>query len=223
MNIPKLELVTFALCPYVQRSIITLEEKNIPHNRIDIDLGNKPEWFKELSPMGKVPLLIVDDRHPLFESAVICDYLDEITPGSLQIHEPLEKAYHKAWIEFGSQTLNNIAKLYNAKTKSEFNNTLSALTRRFELLESETKAEPYFNGKTFLLIDAVYSPIFRYFEVFDLHFKIDIFENLPKVQVWRTNLMQRNSVKQAVREEYPVLLTDYLVKRKSYISSLLKI
>lgn len=119
MSIPELKLVSHHLCPYVQRAVITLLEKEIPHQRTYIDLSNKPDWFRQISPLGKVPLLKVGDE-VLFESAVICEYLDEITPGSLHPTDPLAKAKHRAWIEFGSSILNTIAGFYNAATEEAF-------------------------------------------------------------------------------------------------------
>ena len=71
-----LTLVSFDLCPYVQRAAIALAEKGVPFERLDVDLSAKPAWFLALSPLGKTPVLSVDGE-ALFESAVICDYLDE--------------------------------------------------------------------------------------------------------------------------------------------------
>ncbi len=71
-------LVSHALCPYVQRAAIVLAEKDVPFERRDIDLANKPEWFLRLSPLGKTPVLVVEGE-AIFESAVICEYLDETT------------------------------------------------------------------------------------------------------------------------------------------------
>ena len=70
------ELISFKLCPFVQRSVIVLLEKEAPFDITYIDLSNPPDWFKAISPMGKVPVLKVDDT-VLFESAVIMEYLDE--------------------------------------------------------------------------------------------------------------------------------------------------
>ncbi len=83
------KLVSFDVCPYVQRSVITLQEKGVPYEIEYIDLNNKPEWFMQLSPLGKVPILIVEDT-VIFESSTINEYLDEIAPGrKLQPSEPL--------------------------------------------------------------------------------------------------------------------------------------
>src|SRR5258708_40372906 len=73
---PHLTLVSHHLCPYVQRVAIALAERGIAAERVYIDLADKPAWFRALSPLGKVPLLKVDDA-VLFESAVICEYLED--------------------------------------------------------------------------------------------------------------------------------------------------
>ncbi|MBL1241713.1 MAG: glutathione S-transferase family protein, partial [OCS116 cluster bacterium] len=57
----KLTLISHTLCPFVQRAAISLAEKGIEYERKDIDLGNKPDWFLKISPLGKVPLLIVSE------------------------------------------------------------------------------------------------------------------------------------------------------------------
>ena len=62
MKLPNLQLISHELCPYVQRSVIVLTEKSIPFIRTDIDLTNKPEWFTDLSPLGKVPVLLVGTK-----------------------------------------------------------------------------------------------------------------------------------------------------------------
>ena len=66
-----LKLISHKLCPYVQRAVIALTEKGVPFERIDIDLANKPDWFLKISPLGKVPVLLVetaDGEAALFES-----------------------------------------------------------------------------------------------------------------------------------------------------------
>ena len=107
------ELVSFKLCPYVQRSVITLLEKQVDYNVTYIDLSEPPEWFLALSPFGKVPLLRVGDS-ALFESAVINEYIDEITPPSLHPTDPLLKAQNRAWIEFGSDLLVHVYQMVMA-------------------------------------------------------------------------------------------------------------
>ena len=216
-------LITHVLCPYVQRSIITLEEKNIPYTRTDIDLEKKPAWFEQKSPMGKVPILLVDEKPALFESAIICEYLDEITPGSLHPIDSFEKAFHRAWIEFGSSILSKIASLYNAKEESHFYILHAEIQDKFRIVESKIDSIPFFSREKFHLIDSVYGPIFRYFDVFDTFTTLNTFEELPKCCQWRNALKQRISVQNAVSKEYSKLLLEFLIKRGSYLSQLISI
>ena len=214
-------LVSHTLCPYVQRSIITLKEKSIHYSRTDIDLANKPAWFNQTSPMGKVPVLIINDNHTLFESSVICEYLNEVTTNSIHPTDSFEKAHHRALIELGSAILNNIASLYNAKDKASFENIHTQIQGKFQFIEKELSGMPFFSGDKFHLIDAAYGPIFRYFEVFEGFTELNTFANLPKCQMWRKALSQRKSVQQAVSEDYSALLIQFLINRDSYISQLI--
>ena len=107
-----LHLISHALCPYVQRAAISLTEKGVTFERTDIDLSNKPDWFLAISPLGKTPVLVVDGT-PIFESAVILEYLEDTQPHALHPHDALDRARHRAWIEFGSAVLNDIAGFYS--------------------------------------------------------------------------------------------------------------
>jgi glutathione S-transferase len=221
MSTPQLELISHSLCPYVQRAIITLLEKEIPHDRTYIDLANKPDWFRQISPLGKVPLLKVDDE-VLFESAVICEYLDEVTPGFLHPIDPLQKAKHRSWIEFGSGILNSIAGFYNAPDLEGFEQKRDELTSKFLRLEQSVSGKRYFSGETFSLVDGVYGTIFRYFDVFDAIGEFSIFADTPKVTDWRQCIQSRPSVQGAVSNDYAQNLRLFLQQRHSYLSTLIE-
>lgn len=216
----KLQLISHDLCPYVQRAIITLLEKGIPHERTYIDLAHKPDWFLQISPLGKVPLLKVDSE-VLFESAVICEYLDEVTPDSLHPPDPLIKAKHRAWIEYGSSILNSIAGFYNAPNIEDFRQKKAELISKFEWVEKSLLADPYFAGEPFYLVDVAFAPIFRYFDQFERIPNFDCFVNTPKVKRWRSHLQARPSIQKAVVEDYPQRLHDFLLRRNSYLSTLI--
>ncbi len=57
-----LHLISFKTCPFVQRAVITLKHKNIDFDITYIDLADPPDWFLEISPLEKVPVLKVDDE-----------------------------------------------------------------------------------------------------------------------------------------------------------------
>lgn len=217
MSEKKLTLISHHLCPYVQRSVITLTEKHIEHQRIYIDLKEKPAWFVAISPMGKVPVLYINEKDVVFESAVICEYLDETTPGALHPASPLEKARHRAWIEFGSQFLNDIAALYNAKSDAIFEMFVEKLETKLAKLDEQVTG-PFFSGERFSLVDAAYGPVFRYFDVLDSYLPRDLFVPYDNVKEWRQQLAVRPSVINAVASDYGDRLRRFLEQRGSYLS-----
>jgi glutathione S-transferase len=217
---PRLVLVSHVLCPYVQRIAVSLAEKGVAYARVTIDLAAKPDWFNAISPLGKVPLLKVDE-HVLFESAVILEYLEETLQLPLHPQDPLQRADHRAWMDYGSAILNDIAGLYNAPDEASFDTKWALLGRRFQWLEQRVIADPWFDGPRFSLVDAVFGPAFRYIDVFDTIDPLSMIASNTKVARWRKNLAARPSVRDAVTADYPALLRTFLVARRSYISQLL--
>jgi glutathione S-transferase len=214
---PRPVLVSHVLCPYVQRAAIVLAEKNLPFERRDVDLAHKPEWFLRLSPLGKTPLLLVGDE-ALFESAVICEYLDETNGPPLLPTEPLARARVRGWVEFASQVLNGIAAFYGAADEALLRQRASELRARFEQLEEALGDGPWFAGERFGLVDAAFGPVFRYFDVFDALGDFGFWPGLPRVQAWRRALAARPSVQRAVVADYPERLRVFLQRRGSALS-----
>lgn len=217
-----LTLISHTLCPYVQRAAITLAEKDVPFERIMIDLGNKPDWFKEVSPLGKVPLLKVGKDRYLFESAPIVEFLDETHAPKLHPEDAAERARHRAYVEFASQVLNGIGALYSARDDTGFTAASDALKARFLHLETVIDpAGPFFAGPSFSLVDAAFAPVFRYFDVFETFVALDVLDGLERVADWRRRLAARSSVQNAVSADYPDLLRGFIRKRNSWMSHLL--
>jgi glutathione S-transferase len=278
----RLTLVSHALCPYVQRAAIALIEKDVDFERITIDLVDKPAWFKAISPLGRVPLLKVGDEAVLFESAAICEYLEDTTAGPLHPTDPAVRARHRAWMEFGSNVLNLIAGFYNAADADALQRKRDEIRERFITLEAELSShegpyfrffaelreapawfvgwvkrsgptrwsstwrtprgsasldppyetvgtirqpmvpefgeEPYFSGARFSLVDAVFAPVFRYFERFEAIEDFGFFDGLLRVTAWRAALAQRPSVKAAAHPDYANLLDAFLKARHSELS-----
>lgn len=218
----KLTLVSHALCPYVQRAAIALLEKGAAFERVTIDLADKPEWFKELSPLGKVPLLRVHreggGEAVLFESSVICEYIEETEVGpALHPNDPLERARHRAWMEFASAVLGDVWRLETASGIGPFQTAREAVVAKFMRVEAALGEGAYFSGDRFSLVDAAFAPIFRYFDLFDRLADLRAFEDAPKVRAWRLALSERPSVRAAVGADYPGLLLAFLEHHDAHL------
>ena len=219
----RLKLVSHHLCPYVQRAAIALAEKGVAFDREWVDLSNRPEWFKAASPLGKVPLLMISDKNGgdpivLFESAVIVEFLEDTEPNPLHPSDPVQRARHRAWIEFASSTLNAIGRLYNAASEAALDKEIDGLRVMFSRLEEELVGRktgwegPYFAGETLSLVDAAFGPVFRYLDTFEADAGLYLLmENHPRVSRWRTALARHPSIIEAIDEGYPDRLRTFLI------------
>ena len=218
-------LVSHHLCPYVQRAAIALAEKAVAFERVYIDLSNKPDWFKALSPLGKVPLLRVrsrgGDEAVLFESVAILEYLEDTLPHPLHPADPLARARHRAWIEFGSSVLNDIGAFYSAPDEAALTSKAQKLGEKFARVEVELGEGPWFAGERFSLVDAVFGPIFRYFDVFDDIADFGVFNGKPKTKQWREELSRHPSIRAAVSQDYPDRLMAFIEAKNSHLSCLI--
>jgi glutathione S-transferase len=213
----QLTLISHKLCPYVQRAVSVLEESGVAYKRIDIDLANKPDWFKTLSPLGKVPVLVVDDDTVIFESAVISEYLNEVYGSQMLSEQPLEKAKQRAWIEFASATINNLGQLYSAPDEQSFLQAQQQLKEKIARLEQNLSDGNYFSGDHFSLMDAAFAPVFRYLQVFETLLGRVLFKPQARIEQWKKQLFLTPSVKLAVNPAYPLLLTEFIAAKDSYL------
>ena len=220
-----LTLVSHLLCPYVQRAAIALHEKGVAFERVVIDLADKPDWFTAISPLGKVPLLRVPQpgggEAILFESNVICEYLEE-TQSGVRLHpeDPLARAESRGWMEFGSAILADLWGYETTRDAEVFEQKRLALAGKFERVEAALKDGPYFAGASFSLVDAVFAPIFRYFDVFDEISDSRVFDATPRVRDWRAALAVRPSVRAAVVPAYAQHLRDFLRRHDAHLLTL---
>ena len=215
------KLVSFKVCPFVQRVAITLQYKGIDYDIEYIDLGSPPEWFLAISPLKKVPLLIVDSK-VIFESAVINEYIDEAYQPMLHPEDLLLKAINRSWIEFSNNISLYTFELTIKEKKNDFENILEELLKGFDLVEDYLNAKPFFNGEQFSLVDSSYAPIFQRLEFLAQIYKpIISSKRHPKLVKWKDSLLSLNAVKRSTVEEIQNLYYQLLWIRKGYISQFL--
>ena len=218
---PEFKLVSFSLCPYVQRAHTLLLEKHIKHEIVYVNLDNPPAWFIRVSPLHKVPLLMIGNDKVLFESLAICEYLDEITPGTLHPEDSFEKALNRAWIEFGNDILLLTFQYFTTKDHDLFNNCRKLIRSRFDVLEKSLTRGPFFNGDKFYIIDMVYAPIFRFHHAIMSYNENIFLSETEKLNKWAEELFNRESVQKSVPENYYADLIEYLKKQRSLLTEII--
>ncbi|MBJ6611747.1 MAG: glutathione S-transferase family protein [Candidatus Thiothrix moscowensis] len=212
----KLELVSFKICPFVQRSVIALNLKGVEYSLTHINPHDAPDWFKAISPLGKVPVLLVDGK-PLFESAVILEYLDEVYPPSLHPADPLEKAQHRAWIEFCSDLIGRQFRMVTAKDETAFNEAYASLQQGLQRLESVVDATgPFFAGSELKLVDTVYAPLFMRLSLARLLAGLEL-DLSTRLQAWSDALLGMDAVKTSVVEDFDAVFLNFLTMQESWL------
>lgn len=141
-------------------------EKNIPHQYIEINPYNKEASFLAMNPRGLVPTLAVpvgEKGKPLYESTIICEYLDEAFEGGRLLPEDAyERARARLWIDhvctriipaFYKLLQHTPDKAYSIdQAREEFHSHIRALTKEMD------SSGPWFLGKTFSLVDIMLAP-----------------------------------------------------------------
>lgn len=217
---PSIELISSNRCPFVQRSIVVLEHKQVPYTITFVDPYDAPEWFKALSPLGKVPVLRVDGEHVLFESAVINEYLDEISPGSMYPDEPLARAQHRAWIAFGSDALSATFRLLVAEDHTAFESAISIIDNSLTRITAQMADDgPFFSGAELGLVDAAYAPLFIRLEAYERLIDLNVLKDHPRIQQWSNALLQEASVKAAVFEGLDQRFVELMTSRGGVAAS----
>jgi len=90
-------------CPYAQRAVLVAEAKGIPHDIVNANLKQKPEWLLKVNPGGKVPTILTP-KGPLYESLIVADYFDEVYPNRpLNSSDPFQKALDRIWVDHFSK------------------------------------------------------------------------------------------------------------------------
>ena len=213
-----IKLVSFLFCPYVQRAVIALREKEVDFDLVYIELDAPPAWFKRISPLGKVPLLLVDDE-TLFESSVILDYLDEVYPPRLHPEDALRRARHKAWIAFGSELLQQQHEVALAGDRAGFEARLDALKAGLQRLRDPIESGLFGDPESFSLVDAAYAPLFMRLAI-QAECRPQVTACYPpSVADWANALLARPSVQKSVVPDFAARYLNYLADKGSWLAS----
>ena len=215
-----LKLISFRLCPFVKKAELTLRFKGVEYEVEYIDLAKPPEWFLSISPLKKVPVLQVR-KHVIFESSVICEYLDEAFPNRFHPDGPILRAINRSWIEFGNSCLWDSFYITVKNEKEEFYQSVEDLHIKFDQIEEILEA-PYFNGSRISLVDISFSPMFQFLTyINNLEPIIFSEERHPKIIRWKNKLLSLNEVKDAYSPDSKKLHFEQFWKRQGYLSKFL--
>lgn len=205
--------------------MILLRAKDVEFDITYINLREKPDWFLEISPHGKVPVLSVDER-PLFESNAIAEYLDESVSPRLHPEDPIKRARNRAWTDFVVDFSRQLGTVTYAQSAEKLTKAVEKSTRVLgrveEAIEKERKNDgPYFNGPVLSLVDAAYAPFLMRFSIAEKYLQSGLLQDFPNLQAWTDALLDNDSVKNSVAPEFLDTFHKGLHARETYAAQLM--
>ena len=201
-----------------------MRAKNVEFDVTYITKDSKPDWFLDISPHAKVPVLKVDDD-VLFESNAIAEFLDEVVEPQLAPKNPSERARNRAWTDFSGGWAGALNKVNYAKTRKEHASALEALPITLQKIEDTLGQRknngPYFNDNKLCLVDAAYAPFLMRFNIVENINPTGILEDFPKIKAWSNALLMNESVIGSVSEDFMEVFEANLYKRESLAAKIL--
>ena len=185
----KIELFSYEACPFAQRTRIILNEKNISYKLTEIDLQNKPTWWNKISPLGKVPLLKINEN-VIYESRIINEFIEEAFPNPPLLPKDLYlRSTARIWIDYcDSYLLPSIHNLVNTKNDKKQIENKNLLIEKLIFIEEHAfkynQLGPYFMGNDISLVDIQFMPLFERFPSYEYHWNFKIPKECIKLHNW---------------------------------------
>ncbi|CAH8357347.1 unnamed protein product [Eruca vesicaria subsp. sativa] len=182
-------------CPFSQRVLLTLEEKSLPYKMHLINISDKPKWFLDINPGGKVPVLKIDGKW-VPDSDIIVGLLEKKYP------EPSLKTPPK-FSSIGSKIFSTFVTFLTTKDSSD-----GPLLHELEALENHLKSHdgPFIAGEKVSAVDLSLAPKLYHLEVALGHFKSwSVPGSLTHVHNYMHALFSRHSFEMTKADEKYVI------------------
>ncbi len=182
--------------PYARKVRVIALEKNIPLELIDEDLQKKSPRLLEANPLGKVPTLILDDGAAVYDSPVICRYLDHLHEEDIMIPRQKEERLEVLkWEAFADDLMTTAVNLYMEKVRhpQDFNKDFCGVLENnvhlaYAFIEKNLSKLKQFNLASIAVVSAI-----GY-----VHFRLPHLKAQGALARWYEEMSQRPSMSQTV-------------------------
>lgn len=201
----EIEFITAEVCPFAQRTHLTLIEKGLDYDHAEVDLKHKPAWFEAVSPYSKVPVFRHDGA-VIYESAIINEYIEERFPEpALMPVDPRARATARIWIDYcNTRFIGAFYGALSAKGAQAQEQAAAKLTETMVFMEDTglgpLGSDPYWHGSDVSLVDLAYWPFFERLPALTHYRGVGIPERCPRLAAWHAAMGMRDSVRRTRHE-----------------------
>ena len=212
-----MKLVSFKICPFVQRVTALLEAKNIDYELEFISLSDKPQWFLDVSPNGQVPVLLTDGGDALFESDAIVEYLEEAFP-VLQPELSLEeKAKNRAWSYLAAKNYLVQCSAQRSPDQDVLRERSQKLGKAFDRMEQRLGDTRYFAGDTLGIVDVAWLPLLHRADIIMRRSCYDFVGDRPKLKTWQRQLLATGLAEKSVSPDFEEAFSAFYLSDQTYL------
>lgn len=217
-----MKIVSFKICPFVQRVIAVLELNEVTYDVEYISLADKPDWFVRASPHGQVPILI-EDTGVLFESGPITEYINEVY-GSCRLHpaDPFLKAKHRAWIELASKNYLVQCRAQRSPNAADLRANAANFSQAFSKIETVLDGGPYFSGPQLSLLDATWFVLLHRAHIIEQCTGFDFLTGFPKTKKWQAELLKIDALIRSAPEGFMEEFVNFYLNENTHLGKLMK-
>ncbi|MEM7277497.1 MAG: glutathione S-transferase family protein [Pseudomonadota bacterium] len=214
-----IKVISFKICPFVQRVTALLEAKRIPYEIEYISLADKPKWFTDIAPNGQVPVLITETGVPLFESDAIIEYIDEITEQLEAGLSPELRAVSRAWSQQATKNYLVQCSAMRSGDEQALSEYAEKLGSVFAKVENALGDGPFFNGGSIGNVDVAWLTILHRADIINRHTCYDFLAGYPKIKAWQSALMASGLAEKSVAEDFEEAFTNFYLSDETYLGN----
>lgn len=206
-----LELLTTRFCPYGVRCLALLAAGRLAHEPVELP-DELPDWVKQLSPAGVVPLLRVDDT-VLHETAAICEYVAERSEVQLLPADPIARAVARGWAAHAA-TMNPLSmRMLAAATEDE----LRAATAKLEagLLSLERHIEARRLPVDIPFTDAAYVAFFGRLRAAEKVKETPMMRGVERCRRWSDAILARFEAAVPLVHDHGAAFVEFFVRKQT--------
>ena len=157
-------------CPFVQRTWLVLEEKELPYEYREVNPYKKEKEFLDINPLGLVPALAYHGK-TLYESLILNEFLEDEFPDSKPLlpKDSFERARIRLWIDHLTKKFTPVFyRTMQAQEEDKQNEALNELVDALKKYVDQVKG-PWFSGEEFSLADITIAPWIKRMYILEEH------------------------------------------------------
>ncbi len=199
INEQVMKLIGSHTSPFVRKVRVVLAEKKIEYEFVIDSPWLEDSKVPTINPLGKIPVLMLDENTPLFDSRVIVEYIDNVTPNNKLFPAPnRERTEVKRWEALADGICEAAATAFQEakRPKGQKSNDWIArqqgkITRGLEFMAKELGDQAYCMGTHFSMADIAVGVALGYldFRFADINWR----NTHPNLEKLYAKLIQRPS------------------------------